>query len=157
MLKKRKPKILRVPQTLQAYRYNRFSGAIYLQVSKLADSAKHKTMAEVTPDDYDIVQDWARCERKHKNGYLLVNYKNKSLPAHHVAWFLFHGQWPEKSLLHKNGDTTDNRIENLRLPGKYRAVVRDGSKIVHLGYYYTEEEKNEAIFLYKIGIFNKNS
>ena len=155
MLKKRKPRILRVPQTLQAYRYNRFSGAIYLQVSKLAESAKHKTIAEVTPDDYDIVSDWARCERLQPSGYSLVNYHGKSIPAHRLAWFLHHGQWPKRSVCHKNGNRSDNRADNLVLSGKYRAVVWENGKTVHLGYYYTEEEKNEAIFLYKIGLFNK--
>lgn len=36
-------------------------------------------------------------------------------PAHRIAWLLTHGEWPEGEIDHINGDTFDNRIENLRV------------------------------------------
>lgn len=34
--------------------------------------------------------------------------------AHHLAWLLVHGNWPNQLIGHFNGDGTDNRITNLR-------------------------------------------
>tara|TARA_R110000772_G_scaffold2734_6_gene9836 strand:- start:1284 stop:1628 length:345 start_codon:yes stop_codon:yes gene_type:complete len=33
--------------------------------------------------------------------------------AHRVAWGMHYGEWPSGQVLHKNGDNSDNRIENL--------------------------------------------
>lgn len=42
-----------------------------------------------------------------------LNYK--SYLAHRLAWALFYGEWPPSILDHKNGNPSDNRIENLRI------------------------------------------
>lgn len=34
--------------------------------------------------------------------------------AHRLAWFYVHGKWPVADIDHINGDTSDNRIANLR-------------------------------------------
>lgn len=34
--------------------------------------------------------------------------------AHRVAWAIHHGTWPEFGIDHINGDTSDNRLDNLR-------------------------------------------
>ncbi len=56
-----------------------------------------------------------------KTGYLfvmlyepLINLRATAY-GHRLAWFLYHGEWPEKDLDHKNNKRADNRIENLRL------------------------------------------
>ena len=49
------------------------------------------------------------------DGYLAFNYRRSRLQCHRVIWLLVYGSWPEGILDHKNGNRTDNRIENLRI------------------------------------------
>jgi hypothetical protein len=53
-------------------------------------------------------------------GYLQGKIDGRSFIAHRVIWALHYGEWPVGRVIHANGITTDNRIENLRL-----ADVRD--------------------------------
>lgn len=48
------------------------------------------------------------------DGYRQLMVEGKLLRAHHVAWFLYYGEWPDGILDHWNGVGDDNRIENLR-------------------------------------------
>lgn len=47
-------------------------------------------------------------------GYLIFRLGSVNLRAHRVAWFLFHGKWPDHQIDHINGIRSDNRITNLR-------------------------------------------
>ena len=48
--------------------------------------------------------------------------------------------------------TTGEWIKRIPKPAKHRAIVRDGKKVVHLGYFATLAEKDAAIFAFKLGI-----
>lgn len=50
-----------------------------------------------------------------KTRYRKITINNYQMHAHHVAWWLHYGQWPEMQIDHANGDRDDNRIINLRL------------------------------------------
>lgn len=49
-----------------------------------------------------------------KAGYIYIRIKGVNYPAHHLAWLYFYGRWPAKLIDHVNGNSSDNRIENLR-------------------------------------------
>ncbi len=48
------------------------------------------------------------------DGYLAVRVFGKAYKVHRVIWAFHYGEWPSGQIDHINGDTTDNRIENLR-------------------------------------------
>lgn len=48
-----------------------------------------------------------------EHDYLYINVNKYRVPAHRLAWFLSHGEWPEQ-VDHKNGNTSDNSATNLR-------------------------------------------
>ena len=55
-----------------------------------------------------------KMKRKCGNFYLKVTLDGQQTGAHRVVWLLHHGDWPKNEIDHVNGDSLDNRIENLR-------------------------------------------
>lgn len=47
--------------------------------------------------------------------YIVIGLSEKLYRAHRLAWLYVYGDWPSEDVDHINLDTTDNRIENLRL------------------------------------------
>ncbi len=48
------------------------------------------------------------------SGYRIIVVNYSRLYAHRLAWFMAHGQWPERQLDHKDLDRGNNRLANLR-------------------------------------------
>lgn len=106
----------------------------------------------------------------HTNGYLYIQVLNKRYLAHRLAWLLHYGELPAIKLDHKDGDKTNNKINNLRLAttaennqneqrarknsktgflgvvserGKFAAYICIKSKKKFLGYFPTPEKAHE--------------
>lgn len=70
-----------------------------------------------------------------------VHFEGRTRSASIVAHYLTTGQW----------------VKRIPKPRRIRAVVRDNGRVVHLGYFATVEEREAAIFAYKLGIFPNGS
>lgn len=71
-----------------------------------------------------------------------VTYEGERLSAVILKHYLMTGQW----------------VKRVPKPvKKFKAVVSANGKSLHLGYFATVEEKEQAIFLHKLGIFTKKA
>ena len=52
-----------------------------------------------------------------------------TIVAHHIAWFLYKGEWPSKELDHENRNKEDNSEKNLRLSNSYLQALNRSSSI----------------------------
>ena len=111
---------------------------------------------------------WSGCGGKYQQIRLL----GETHYAHRLAWLYVHGEWPKNDIDHRDGDTWNNRISNLRdvtrsvnnrnvlrprrngssgivgvswhkATGKWQANIYAG-KHIHLGRFDTKEEAAAA-------------
>lgn len=102
------------------------------------------------------------------NGYIGICVDYEKYPAHCLAWFYVHGEWPALEVDHRNRKRSDNRIGNLRQAthkqntynqslressstgvigvardsqtGKFRAHITVDGKTIHLGRFFALED-----------------
>jgi hypothetical protein len=107
----------------------------------------------------DVAGSWS-------DGYLKIAIRRQRYTAHRLAWLITHGEWPEGYIDHKDGNRSNNAIDNLRLAtcsenlrnrprerlygtfeprtGRYVARIRHNGKLLFLGRYRTHEEAHQA-------------
>jgi hypothetical protein len=51
----------------------------------------------------------------HKDGSVTINIDGRRHQAHRLAWLWVHGTLPDRGIEHKDGDRSNNAIDNLRL------------------------------------------
>jgi hypothetical protein len=110
--------------------------------------------------------------------YLSVMIDGNHYQLSRLAWFYVHGVWPKNHIDHRNGDTHDNRILNLReatmsenkqnLSGKsgslgttwcshsnkWKAQIKVNGKTIYLGIFKTREAAYSAYCASKMKIHN---
>jgi hypothetical protein len=53
-------------------------------------------------------------------GYIRIEFRDRQMQAHRLAWLFHYGEDPgKKQIDHINGDPSDNRIENLRVASSW--------------------------------------
>lgn len=62
--------------------------------------------------------------------YLGVTYQGVKMAGARLAWALYHGEWPDRIVFYRNGDSTDLSIKNLKLADhRSDRVVSDDGKV----------------------------
>jgi hypothetical protein len=105
-----------------------------------------------------------------RNGYATVNFYGMTIYAAQLVWLLHHDRWPNGRLKRRDGDTLNDRIENLYEPRSevravqtgprtrknasrgvarcgpdhWQAYVRVGGRQINLGRFNTEAEAQKA-------------
>lgn len=107
------------------------------------------------------------------NDRISIKINGQAHLAHRLAWLITNGSWPSRLIDHRDGVTTNNRIDNLRdvsnsvnlqnqrkatrgnragylgvslkrSTGRFGANIRSAGKQIHLGYFDTAELAHAA-------------
>jgi hypothetical protein len=62
-------------------------------------------------------------------GYVQISINYKCFLAHRLAWLITHGEWPPDQIDHRDGDRTNNRINNLRLATNQENIRNSKTKV----------------------------
>lgn len=70
-------------------------------------------IANMESDNRDRVGEIVGTRTDKSNGKLIFMSCGVLMQNHRAAWAIFYGHWPKKMILHKDGDKTNNKIDNL--------------------------------------------
>lgn len=113
-----------------------------------------------------------------KDGRISIRFKGKLYKAHRIIWLLTYGKWPDNVIDHIDGNSSNNRLSNLRdIPqsvntqnnrkarsnntsgflgvstrddmGKFQAKIQLMGKVICLGTFLTPEEAHTAYLAVK--------
>jgi hypothetical protein len=84
---------------------------------------------------------------KSPQNYWYIGVGGKQYPAHRLAWFYVHKEWPPGDIDHINRNRLDNRISNLRAVTRsqnlHNATPRNSTKTSVTGVYQTPKGKGK--------------
>lgn len=110
------PKALPSPEVLrQLLRYEPETGKLFWKERGTEWFADARYKAEVNAVWWN--RKWSGAEALTADngaGYRTGRVLGLKVKAHRVAFAIYHGKWPNGEVDHINGDTSDNRINNLR-------------------------------------------
>lgn len=89
----------------------------------------------------------------HRGAYRMITVSHekssRNLAAHHIAWFLHYGRWPEQQIDHRDGDSLNNRIANLRqatmAENSQNQKLKSNNKIGVRGVYWDKREQKYVV------------
>lgn len=67
-----------------------------------------------------------RAGTKTKKGCWQINYQSHCYLAHRIIWLMLHGSWPPSLIDHKDLNSSNNRIDNLRLATSHQNMCNRG-------------------------------
>jgi hypothetical protein len=65
------------------------------------------------------------------DGWRKIKLQGETYAASHLAWFLYYGCWPVKTIDHRNRKRWDNAIKNLREATRAQQMCNRGCRGVH--------------------------
>lgn len=90
-----------------------------------------------------------------KNGGKYIKLSGKKYPSHRLAWYMYHGEWPNSNVMHKNGDKLDNSIDNLELAESVPDYIKANSsymKKLHTPEHFEWTKENfQKLYYYENG------
>lgn len=120
-----------------------------------------------------------------KNGYVHMSVFNKRFLAHRIAWLYMTGELPEEHIDHIDGNPSNNSWKNLRAAthkqncenfklfksnssgfrgvsftkqtNRWRGVVKNNYKYIHVGYFDTAEEAAKAAAAKRAELFTHDT
>lgn len=91
-----------------------------------------------------------------KQGYRVIRLDGELWRAHHLAWLVHYGRWPEGLVVHHNKNPSDNRICNLALATKKEAHAHTKAKPISAANVHDIFTYDNGLLRWKSGLPGKN-